>query len=206
LGGGDALGLGYVPFEAPASVEPSVPKRFVETVRLVLFSPSQFYPRLLPSAEVTRPLIFGYGCMLAGMLLSLAWLLVIDLPKSELIENAVANTEGIASFHEFVLVLMVLAPIFAAVQMAVEVAVFHAFAKLVGGSATVKKSFQLYAYSSAAHLLKALPGIGGIMYWMARVFTQLTGVRIIHRVSTARAALVVLVPLMAGFFLQLGVM
>ena len=196
------LGLGYVPFEAPEEVEPGALRRLLLTLRLVLLSPSAFYPRLAASAAVFRPVLFGYACILIGMVASLLWFLVLELPGREVVDKTAIDA-GIEP-EQLLFGILVLTPVLAALQLAVETLLYHVVARVAGGRGIMIKSIQLQGYSSGAHLLKIVPYIGGLLYWMARVYSQLTGTRVIHGLSTARAALAVLVPLIAGLFFRFG--
>mgnify|MGYP002633615437 CR=1 FL=1 len=196
------MGFGYVPFEAPDDVEPGALRRLWLTLKMVLLSPSQFYPRLLTSVSIAKPVIFGYACILIGMVVSLLWFLTLDLPGREVVDKAALDA-GVDA-DQLIFGILALTPILAGLQMAVEVLLYHVVAKVGGGKADMLKSIQLYGYSSGAHLLKVIPYLGGLLYWMARVYSQLTGTRIIHGLTTARAALAVLVPLIAGLFFRFG--
>lgn len=188
--------------EAPPAPELTPLRRVVETLRLVLLAPSSFYPRLLTSVELVRPLVFGYACILIGMVVSLLWFLALDLPGREVVDKTALDA-GVTA-DQLIFGILALTPILAALQMAVEILLYHVVVKVAGGQGTMLKSAQLYGYSSGAHLLKVIPYIGGLAYWMARVFSQLTGTRIVHGLSTARAALAVIVPLLAGLFFRFG--
>ena len=190
-----------VPFEDPARARSPV-SAFLDTMKMVLIAPAELYSRVVFSKAVLKPALFGYICTLAGMLGTLAWYMLLDLPGQELIDKAAADAGTTSRMVLFGFTL--LAPFLAAIQLALEVAVFHGVARMVGGRGSLTKSFQMYSYSSAAHVLKVVPYIGSFLYWMARVFTQYTGTRIVHRLGAGRAALAVAIPILLSLVLGFG--
>lgn len=195
-----------VPWEDPS--QGNLAARFFSTARLAVLVPGLLYPRAEPSPQWLRPLVFSYLCVVTGALVQLLWLFLLGEPEKVLqlsqMQEA-ANETGLPMVALQVM-LVALVPVGALFQLGLNIGLLHLAARLVGGQGTPLKSLQLYSWSSASYLLHLIPYLGGFMAPMALVFSQLEGMRVLHKLTMGRALLAVVIPVASSLLLGLGLM
>ncbi len=189
---GASMGLPPVPLEDVRSAQGFF-ARLLETFRLLALTPVEFFTRLIPSRALLRPLVFGYLCAAFGLLMAIVWQITFDLPGQEPIRE-MAREQGIPiAIVEVAQVISV--PFYAVFYLGLNTLVLHLAVRLVGGKAPLRKTFQIFAYSTGALLLNLIPFVGVFLSVFVQISAQFAGLRIIHDLSVGRAMLACIIPM-----------
>jgi hypothetical protein len=162
---------------------------FVATVQAIVLRPVDFFRGILKQGDFINPLIFAIICyevftILSG-LLSLA---------------GISGRQGFGGF----IISLILAPIFAAIGLAIWAGILHLLVMLIVGSRNsgFEATFRVGAYSTVTLLVSWIPFIG----WIAGlygVYLEIVGIREMHNTTTGKAALIVLIPAAVAILLVL---
>ncbi len=162
----------------------------MEVVRRVALQPAAFFAGLPRQGSLLSPLVFALICIEISVIL-VGLLTFIDVPGGI---TSLFGARGNQGFLAFVGGL-VLAPIAGAVGVFLTALVTHLLVALVVGSghAGFGATFRIIAYSSVTSLVGWVPFIG----WIAslyRLYLATVGIREMHRTTTGKALVVVLLP------------
>ncbi len=169
-------------------------KAFLETLQGLLLKPDRFFLRMPAAGGYGRPLLFAWiGWSLSSVVTALAYgaivggmFAILPMPQGEA-----------APVGQVMLGIMVGS--LAVALLGIVPALFlwslllHLLAKIFGGTGSFQATFRCHAYSSGVFALGIIPFVGlsvAQIYW---VILQIFAVKNVHRMSTARAAAVVLI-------------
>lgn len=175
-----------VPFEDDTLALP-LWRRFGETVRLVLTQPVPFFQRVARSQALGRPFVFGYLCLFVGVALSVLWQMTLGGADTEMVKT-LAEQNGM-TLEQLQTAQIIMIPFVPLLQLILGTAMLHAAALLVGGVGTGRQSLQIYAYASACQFFLLIPVLGGMLALGLQVLTHFVGLRVVHGLSTMRAAI-----------------
>ena len=163
---------------------------FVDVVRRVVLQPAAFFAGLPRQGSLMSPLVFALICTEISVIL-VGLLTFVDVPGGTL---GLFGTEGDQGFLAFVGGL-VIAPIAAALGVFLTALVTHLLVVLVVGSGNsgFSATFRIVSYSSVTGLVGWLPFIGWI-FSLYRLYLATVGIREMHRTTTGKALVVVLLP------------
>jgi hypothetical protein len=156
---------------------------YFETIKDVLFSPSNFFGNLPSKGGSTRPLLFAFLNFLPGCLMALAALRLLVLSGPGVSFEALDL--------EIVLPVLYGALVFSGGLTLLGWLPFHALARLLGGKAEASRTFRMFALASPFSLVTCIPPFAGIP--LAAVFSATTLIRAIaevHEVDVFRSFLV----------------
>lgn len=147
----------------------------IETTKLVLFKPTEFFENLSVQPSVKEPYLF--------------YLLVTSVATGiSLIMGRILHTQPPSKPGDgFFILVTVFAGIF------IYAGLLHLFTRLFGGKGTVQETLYIAAYSSATNVFGIIPYVGSLIgtIWSLTVLT--VGCRIRHKMTTVKAAMAVLV-------------
>ncbi len=189
----------YTPWEDLANL--GFFQGLVQSVRQSLFSPMDFFSRLPVRGGFLNPLLYALILQTVGTMAGLVIGMAFNnpfLPKSSL--------SGV-----FLVVAGIMIPFLVPIRVYLWSGLLHAALYLLGGAnEDFEATFRAVTYTSAVELLNAIPVAGGFIALGWGVFLLIVAVREIHRISTARAAAAVFLPLIVccgvfvcGLFLAL---
>lgn len=181
-----------VPLEDPESAEHLL-LRLLRTLKAQVVSPLDFYARLGASRALLTPFVAGYACLVVGLVVSYGYAMVLGGPAQEVLEK-VATDIG-TDVDTLAIARLFGVPFEALFRMGLYSAVLHFAARIVGGTATFRKTFQIYAYSSVAALLYLVPVVGSVIVLAVQIMAQFAGIRVLHHLTPGRAALACAIPL-----------
>jgi hypothetical protein len=181
-----------VPLEDPSNTDPFV-LRLAQTLKAQVVSPADYYARLAKSDALLTPFVAGYCCLALGLAMSYGYAMLLGGPAHEVLAKIAADVG--TSVRTLELARLLGAPFEALFRIAVYTAVLHFAARIVGGAASLRKTFQIYAYSSVAALFFVIPVVGGIIVLAVQIMAQFAGLRVLHDLSPGRAALACAIPL-----------
>lgn len=164
----------------------------LQTIREVLFSPTEAFARMKREGGWGEPLQFAIVVGSIFIWVAQAWdlltrSLVVGMPGFETQEIAAANLQEVwvALAAPF---LVVVATFFAA-------ALVHVLLLMLGGAPHgYEATFRVVSYSWAAGVFNLLPICGVIIGGVWRIVVQIIGIREAQEVPTGRAAAAVLIP------------
>jgi hypothetical protein len=170
--------LGQLP-ETPIGhdFDPSRPvESFLLTARAAAFQPKAFFAALPRQGNYRAPLVFALICAEASAVLS--------------------GLLGIGA-HNFgwLIGLLVATAVGATVGLFIVAAIAHLLVTLIVGptNAGFAATFQAAAYASVTDLASWIPVVGGLVA-LYGIYLAIVGIREVHRTTTGKAALVVLIP------------
>ena len=163
---------------------------FGDVVRRVVLQPSAFFASLPRQGGLLNPLVFALICIEISVIL-VGLLGLLDVPGGF---NSLIGARGDQGFLEFVGGLII-APVAGAVGILLTALVTHLLVVLVVGTghAGFGATFRIISYSSVTSLASWIPLIGWI-FSLYRLYLATVGIREMHRTTTGRALLVVLLP------------
>lgn len=158
---------------------------FVDTVRRVVTQPTQFFSGIGPQgAGLVPPLVFSVLCTLISAILS-----------------AIVSVVGGRSVG-VVLTNVIVALLGAVIGLFVGAAILHLFVLLViRPNEGYVGTFRVLGYSSVTSLISWIPIIGPIIALAGYVVLNTIGYREVHRTTTGKVALAVLIPVVIGVVL-----
>jgi hypothetical protein len=178
----------YAPFESGEGFILA----FLKTTREALFSPTRFFKKVATGEGYWTPLIYGIITGIIGRFADFfwAWLVVISfLPPP--IRNFLSISYTVA-----LIIIIFSMPLWVAFSILLWSAVTHFCLMIVRGS---KKGFEVtfrtISYSYSARLFHIVPFIGSTIGFVYRIVLAIIGVREAHGITTGRALIAVLLPL-----------
>jgi len=178
----------YSPWEG----EEGFVRAFFKTTREVLFSPTKFFKKVAKGKGYWSPLIYGIITGIIGRFADFFWfwLLVIPfLPPG--IRNFLAVPYTVA-----LIITIFCMPLWVAFSIFLWSCVTHFCLSMVRGN---KKGFEVtfraISYSYSARLFHIVPFIGSTIGFVYRVVLAIIGVREAHGITTGRALIAILLPL-----------
>jgi hypothetical protein len=168
-------------------------KAFYRTTRDSLFSPSQFFKKISSGEGYWAPLIYGLiagiignGCAILWFWLFMAQLLPMD---------RIPFQYSLSIFQ-----IVVPLPFQQAVAIFLGSAIIHLCLMIVGGNNNgYKTTFRAISYSYSGYLFGIIPFIGLFIGNIYTFILTIIGVREGHGISTGKAILAVLLPLVVIF-------
>lgn len=163
---------------------------FIRTTREALFSPTRFFRKVAAGEGYWSPLIYALIAGIIGAAGSTLW--------QWLIFSSFLPIDGLPflPYSLFLLILCITLPFGVAFSIIAGSAVMHLCLMIVGGN---KKGFQLtyrvLSYSYAGSLIGIIPIIGGTVGGIYTLILAVFGFREGHGISTGRAVVAVLLPL-----------
>jgi hypothetical protein len=164
---------------------------FLKTSREALFSPTQFFKKVAAGQGYGFPLIYGILAGIIGVGVSTLWQWLL-MSRFLPLEGIQVLPFGISL--AFILVMMPIALIF---SILIWSALLHLFLMIVGGNKKgFQSTFRAICYTYSVSLFQIIPLIGGLIVFIYGFILTIIGLREGHDISTGRAALAILLPLM----------
>jgi len=165
-----------------------------------LFHPDDFFARLPRTTGLRPPTTFAL--MTAAQIYAPAAFvgIVVGTAFCALGTDEALSSWGFLILGSVAAIGLLLAPLSIA-GLWVLTLVYHAGARLVGGSGRISDSYRVLAYSWGAFTLKLIPTVGPLLSLAAHVSQGLHGFKHLHRISMFRALLVIAIPAVALFAL-----
>jgi len=165
---------------------------FVDIVRSVVLQPVAYFGEIPRRGNFTAPLLFALICLeisvILGGLLGLAGV-------------------GSGESHGVLLGRAVFTPIAGVIALLAGTSVLHLLVKMIVGAENsgFEATFRVHCYAWVANLVGWIPLVGPLLSLYA-IYLAFVGIRERHGTTTAKAMLVVLVPVGAILLLALSVL
>jgi hypothetical protein len=167
---------------------------FLRTTQEVLFSPTKFFKKVAAGEGYWSPFIFAMisGIIGCGVVLLWQWLFL-----SEMVPHQIRS---VTTYSFFLIFAIILIPFTVAFSIVVGSGVIHLCVMIVGGNRKgFEATFRAISYSHSALLFYIVPVIGSLVGGIYLLILAILGVREGHKISTGKAVLAVLLPLIIAF-------
>jgi hypothetical protein len=166
---------------------------FFKTTQEVLFSPSRFFKKISSGEGYWAPLLYGLiaGIIGQGAAIFWLWLMMAQFIPMERLPF---------QYSISILQIIVPLPFQEAIAMFIGSGIIHLCLMIVrGNNGGYKTTFRGIAYSYSAYLFGIIPFIGLLIGGVYAVILTIIGVREGHGISTGKAVLAVLLPVIVIF-------
>jgi predicted Zn finger-like uncharacterized protein len=173
---------------------------FFQTIKEVMLSPVQFFNDLAVSGGFNRPLIFYLLVAEIQALAQFMWQMLGVVPQMQGRPETILGI-GMVGFGS--LMLLVLYPIFLTLVLFIGSGLNHLCLLAVkAGSRGFEGTFRVVAYANAPMVLAVVPGIGPLIGVLWTLVCTFLGFKIVHRTTSARVLLAILLPLIVVMVLS----
>jgi len=167
---------------------------FLRTTQEVLFSPTKFFKKVAAGEGYWSPFIFAMisGIIGCGAILLWQWLFLSGMVPPQI--------RSVTTYSLFLVFAIILIPFWVAFSIVVGSGVIHLCVMIVGGNRKgFEATFRVISYSHSATLFYIVPLIGTFVGGIYLMILAILGVREGHEISTGKAVLAVLLPLIIVF-------
>lgn len=172
--------------------------RFAQTAQALLLGPTQFFRTMRRQGGIGGALTFGIlGSVLGGVVNAL-YQLLLSTSMASFRSAEAARTEALIGMFSTGCVVIVL-PFAAVLGMLVGSAIYHLMLLLLGAARRpFETTLRVSAYSSGAtSVLNLVPICGAIVAGIYSLVATIIGLAQAHEIPTSRAAVAVLLPILA---------
>jgi hypothetical protein len=167
---------------------------FLRTTQEVLFSPTKFFKKVAAGEGYWSAFIFAMisGIIGFGAVLLWQWLFFSGMVPPQI--------RSVTTYSLFLVFAIILIPFWVVFSIVVGSGVIHLCVMIVGGNRKgFEATFRAISYSHSALLFYIVPVIGSIVGGIYYLILIILGVREGHEISTGKAVLAVLLPLIIVF-------
>jgi hypothetical protein len=167
---------------------------FLKTTQEVLFSPTKFFKKAAAGKGYWSPFIFAMisGIIGSGVGLLWQWLFLSGIVPPQLL--------SVATYSVFLTFAIISIPFTIALSIIIGSGVTHLCLMIVGGNRRgFEATFRAISYSHSALLFHIVPIVGTFVGGIYLFILAILGVREGHEISTGKAVLAVLLPLIIVF-------
>ncbi len=173
------------PWETPG--QPLV-QAWLDTVKAVAITPADFFRGLPPTTgDLLRPFLFALICGLIGQIFAYIYNAILNI--------GLFGVQQMPMMGATTLLGLILFPFGLAIGLAIATLIFHLLLSLFGAAnQPLEATYRVIAYSTVNMLANVVPFIGWLIGAIWVLFLYIVGFREVHRTTTGKAALAVLVP------------
>lgn len=175
----------------------------LDTARMVITSPGEFFSRMSRSGGFGEPLIYALIVGVAGVVVSQIWGLVVNslafTPLSMLGgmgQEAGEAMGGMAMGFAGFIISIVLSPIGVAVGVFFWAGIYHLMLIILGGAnEEFETTFRVVSFSMTSNIAQVIPVLGGLISGIWGLVLIVIGLREAQDIDNTKAILVVLLPM-----------
>ncbi|BBB32809.1 hypothetical protein TTHT_1292 [Thermotomaculum hydrothermale] len=174
--------------------------RLVSTVKLVLFSPREFFANYDFKAQIGAGILFALIMGFVSGIFSFIYNLVFrsslysmlaqwgNIPAKEMqMQSMFAVFGGVLGIF--------LIPIGVIIGLFIMAGIYHLLLMIVNGAKNgFESTVNVVAYTSAVMLFAIVPFCGGLLGWIYRIILNIMGLAEVHETTTGKATFAVLLP------------
>jgi hypothetical protein len=180
-----------IPWESVAKT--GVMHALLETIREILFSPLTFFSKVSSPHNAAMSFVFALIVGSVGSVLGFFWTsqLLSRLPSSVAWLNGIAGGAATSGAG------LILMPLLTAVKILFATVYFQALLTLTGTKRQgIKATFSIVCYAESAALFNLIPILGSVVSVVWSLFLLAAGFNSVHRMSTVKALVIILLPLL----------
>jgi len=186
-------------------------RAFFETWKQVMTNPVPFFKRVPKKGNFVLPLYYGMICQSVSIILM--WSYQVGFQSIPTIVDYSAAFGGYwpmtANFSWpalviFLMALLLVAPIFAALGLLFTSGLYHIALKIFGGAKNgYEATFRAICYGSSAQFLSIIPIVGGVVAGVWTLVLSIIGIKHLHETTYPKAILAVFLPVLlcCGFII-----
>lgn len=176
---------GYCPWEDQERLGLMV--GMIRTVKDSLFTPEAFFTAMPIRGGYLSPLLYAMIVGTIGAMASSLWGFAFENP----IMSEAAKTGNLTIIGGVLIPLIVFLSI-VLWALTLEIALL-----VVGGAnESFEATFRVVCYTSVGDLFSIIPIVGGLVGMACKLYLTLVGLRAVHRISTGKAAIAIVLPLL----------
>ena len=160
--------------EKEAEQGPSFFVRMVNTWKLIVFKPKEFFSTIVENQSHPSPLLFVAIIIIIGMIFGLLSLIISGRGESMILGVVFLN--------------LVLIP----VGIYIETAIMQFFAHMLKGQGDFDTSLKIIAYSQATLIFNIIPMVGGLIAAIWGAVIAFIGIKKLHKLDTGKSVLVLI--------------
>ena len=166
---------------------------FLKTTREALFSPTQFFKKIASGEGYSPALIYGVIAGIIGFGVGIVWHWYffsrwLSLERFSVFSSSI-----------YFIIITVALPVMVVSSMVIGSGVTHLCLMIVGGNKKgYQATFRAVSYSFSGYLFGIIPFIGSTIGGIYAMILVIFGVREVHGISTGKAVLAVLLPVIVG--------
>ena len=189
-----------VPFEDSAK---DFFQGFFETIKLVLFQPTEFFRNYKLDGSMGRPILFAVIIGWVTALISMFWESLISRSIFTILTEYLPDVEGV-DWSKFAategrwdyIIAMIFVPVGIIIGLFIMAGLYHVFLLLVkGANKNFETTFNVVAYSAASSIAEIIPFCGGLISWIYGLVLAIIGLNEAHKTDSWKATFAVLAPL-----------
>lgn len=181
---------------------------FIETVRMFVTQPRAAFDRALRKGDYGSPVLWTLIVVFISLLVQFIWSMMFTGPMTAMIgamlppeirDEFVAQMAASTGLGMILNVLML--PVFCVMIVVVSfmlAAIWHLCLMVAGGSgdseAGFETTFRVISYGYTSQLAGIIPFVGGLIALVWGIILMVVGMSSMHRISTGKAVIVVLIP------------
>ncbi|OIO79581.1 MAG: hypothetical protein COW11_04710 [Candidatus Omnitrophica bacterium CG12_big_fil_rev_8_21_14_0_65_43_15] len=175
-------------------------KALIGTWKQILLHPKKFFASMPTKAAIGSPLLFALICGSAAIIASAFVNMLVVLSGTTLPNVPPGSTlPPKAVMVGSYVVLMIISPLLVAAGIFVISAVYHLIVLIFGGKEGFRATFRVLSYSNALAIFNIVPLAGPIFVTVYSVILFVIGFKNAHKMNTARAVMVALLPMVILF-------
>jgi len=168
-----------------------------------MFGAGRFFASLSPEPRLSRPLLYAVLVGSIGIISGSFWGYILE--RSDLFSTLFERAGGMDMDITITAVLILAAPLLAAFQQFIFSGILHLCLIFIGGNRSgYHATFSVVAFSASTQVLSIFPFVGSVLGSAWNVVLIVIGLRTMHRISTLRAVIAILLPVL--FFCCLGML
>ncbi len=166
---------------------------FVETLKLVLFNPAVAFAVMKKEGGLSDPLLYGVIGGSIGFIISLLWNILFGSIGAFTDRNPIAGAIGAGVG---MVICIILAPLFIAVCLFIGSGILHLCLMLVGGAnRSFETTFRVVSYTvGSTNPIAIIPFCGGVVAAIWNIVLECIGLAKAHEITTGKAVIAVLLP------------
>lgn len=170
-------------------------QRFIDTVKAVATQPVDFFKNLRPeTGDWIQPFLYALICGYIGAIARAIYSTLFSFGMNAFLPSSLRGM-GFFSGTSLIAALFI-TPFAVALGLLIGTLVLHLLLSLFGGaSQKVEATYRTLAYAYTYSLAGVIPFLGGLIQFFWAIFLLIVGLREVHRTTTGKAAMAVLIPL-----------
>lgn len=166
---------------------------FVETLKLVLLNPAVAFAAMKKEGGLSDPLLYGVIGGSIGFIISLLWNILFGSIGAFTDRNPIAGAIGAGVG---MVICIILAPLFIAVCLFIGSGILHLCLMLVGGAnRSFETTFRVVSYTvGSTNPIAIIPFCGGVVAAIWNIVLECIGLAKAHEITTGKAVIAVLLP------------
>lgn len=169
-------------------------RSFVETLKLILFKPSEFYT-LITTNKIKRALIYGVTILTVVSIISSLFYGFWLNSLISVIEHFFKFQLDLYNPDRLEIINIFLSPLSSLFVILFNSTMYHLLLSIFKRGISFNSTIKVISYASSASILSLIPLVGGIASVIYSLYLSITGLSIVHGVSKRRVSVAVLMPL-----------